>query len=79
LRSADSPAPPLPRVRLFLEEARIFLLETRQPAAAINQVLLAAGPRRMRLRVDVEMQRIAGLAPGRAGGEFGAVITTLTR
>src|ERR1700741_3775904 len=27
----------------------------------------------MRLRVDVEVQRVAFLAPGAAGGEFGAV------
>ena len=59
--------------RLFLQEAREFLLESRQSAAAVDQMLLAAGPGRVRLRIDVEMQRIARLAPGRARGEFGAV------
>src|SRR5674476_1567369 len=51
-----------------LQEARELLLEARQPAAAIEQMLLAAGPGRVRFRVDVEMHDIALLAPGRAGG-----------
>ena len=59
--------------RLFLEEAFEFLVEARQAAAAIQQLLLAAGPGRVRLRIDIEVQRIAGLAPGRPRGEFGAV------
>src|SRR4029077_12324171 len=58
---------------LRLEEAREFLLEPRQAAAAVDQMLLAAGPGRVRFRVDVEMQHIARLAPGGPGGEFGAV------
>src|ERR1700675_1019904 len=58
---------------LALEEARELLVEARQAAAAVKQVLLAAGPGRVRFRVDVEMQRIARLAPGGPGGEFGAV------
>src|SRR5215831_18122889 len=62
-----------PAGALLLEEARILLLEAREPAAAVDQLLLAAGPSRVRFRIDVEMQRIARLAPGRAGGEFGAV------
>src|SRR5262249_17429109 len=37
------------------------------------QLLLTAGPSRMRLRVDVEVQRVALLAPRAAGGELGAV------
>src|SRR5580692_1705101 len=65
-------AVPSPR-NLTLEEAREFLVETRQAAAAVEQVLLAAGPGRVRFRVDIEMQRIARLAPGGPGGEFGAV------
>jgi hypothetical protein len=36
-------------------------------------MLLAAGPGRVRLRVDVEMHDIAFLAPGGAGGEFAAI------
>src|SRR5215472_2608657 len=58
---------------LLLQEARELLLETRQPAAAVDQMLLAAGPGRVRLRVDVEVHGVAGLAPGRPGGELGAV------
>src|SRR3984893_15528809 len=58
---------------LGLEEARELLVEARQAAAAVEQVLLAAGPGRVRFRVDVEMQRIARLAPGGPGGELGAV------
>src|SRR5262245_55280557 len=34
---------------------------------------MPAGPGRMRLRVDVEMEHIALLAPGGTGGEFAAV------
>src|SRR5580693_2712159 len=58
---------------LTLEEARELLVEARQAAAAVEQMLLPAGPGRVRFRVDIEMQRIAGLAPGGPGGEFGAV------
>src|SRR5580692_5853728 len=65
-------AVPSPR-DLALEEARELLVEARQAAAAVEQVLLTAGPGRVRLRVDVEVQRIARLAPGGPGGEFGAV------
>ena len=73
-RAGDFVAVNLPTAaRLFLQKARELFLEARQSAAAVDQVLLAAGPGRMRLRIDIEMQRIAGLAPGRAGGEFGAV------
>ena len=60
--------------RYFLSaEARELLLEAREPAAAVEQLLLAAGPGRVRLGIDVEAQRVAFLAPGGAGGEFGAV------
>src|SRR5689334_13806398 len=54
-------------------DAGELLLEPRHAAAAVEQVLLAAGPGRVRLRVDVEVQRVASLAPGGAGGEFAAV------
>ena len=36
-------------------------------------MLLAAGPGRMRFRIDIKMQRVARLAPRRAGGEFASV------
>src|SRR5690242_20160967 len=58
---------------LFLAEATELLLEARQAPAAVDQVLLAAGPGRVRLRIDVEVQRVARLAPGGTGGELGAV------
>ena len=50
-----------------------LLLEAREAAAAVEQMLLAAGPGRVRLRVDVELQLVARLAPGGAGGELGSV------
>src|SRR5262249_4843559 len=63
-----------PRGLLLLQaEPRELLLEPRQAAATVHQLLLTAGPGRMRLRVDVEMQHVALLAPGGAGGEFAAV------
>jgi regulator of CtrA degradation len=58
---------------LLQAEIGEFLLEARKPAAAVEQLLLAAGPGRMRLRVDVEPHRVALLAPGGAGGELRAV------
>src|SRR5262249_42446718 len=54
-------------------DAGKLFLEPREPPAAIHQLLLTAGPSRMRLRVDVEVHGVAFLAPGAAGGEFGAV------
>jgi hypothetical protein len=61
------------RGRLFLEKARVLLLKSRQPSAAVEQMLLAAGPGRVRFRIDIQMQRIPRLAPGRPRGEFGAI------
>src|SRR5262245_31051535 len=61
--------------RLFLLEAEAgeLLLEARDAPGAIHDLLLAASPGRMRLRIDVEAQRIALLAPGGSGGELGPV------
>ena len=58
---------------LLAQEAGELLLEARDAAAAVHEVLLAAGPGRVRLGVDVEMHDIALLAPGGAGGELGPV------
>src|SRR5712691_9595276 len=58
---------------LLEAEASELLLEAGDPPGAIHDLLLAAGPRRVRLRVDVETQRVTLLAPGGAGGELGAV------
>jgi hypothetical protein len=59
--------------RLLLQETFELFLEAGKTAAAVDEMLLAASPGRMRLRIDIEMQRIAGLAPGRAGRELRAV------
>src|SRR5580698_7060946 len=58
---------------VLLEEAREFLLEPRHAAAAIEHLLGAAGPGRMRLGVDIEVQLVARLAPGRARLVLGAI------
>src|SRR5881397_1228602 len=58
---------------VLLEEARKLLLEARHSAAAIEQLLRAAGPGRMRLGVDIEVQLVAFLAPGGAGLVLGPV------
>src|SRR6185312_4230000 len=42
-------------------------------AAAIHDLLGAAGPGRVRLRVDIEVQLVAFFAPGGAGLVLGAV------
>src|SRR5262249_44715282 len=63
--------------RLFLlvrlEKAGELFLEARQAAATVDELLLAAGPCGMRLRVNVEMQNVTLFAPGGAGSEFAAV------
>src|SRR5262245_4314569 len=58
--------------RLF-EEAFVFPLEAGEPAAAVDKVLAAARPGRVRLRIDVELQRLAFRPVGRIGDELGAV------
>src|SRR5882757_10781597 len=52
---------------ILLEEARKLLLEPRHAAAAVQDLLRAAGPGRVRLGVDVEVQLVAFLAPGGTG------------
>ncbi len=64
----------MPRRELvLLQKSGELLLEPRQSAAAVDQLLLPASPGRMRFRIDVEVQRVAGLAPGGPGGELRAV------
>jgi hypothetical protein len=46
---------------ILLEEARELLLEPRHAAAAIEQLLGAADPGRVRLGVDIEVQLVARL------------------
>src|SRR5262249_411404 len=59
---------------LLLEpEPRELLLEAPQASATVGQLLGAGGPGRKRLRIDIKVERVALLAPGGAGGEFGAV------
>src|SRR5260370_6450788 len=67
----------------FGPEGLLFLIRQAKPrlpfwhparaTAAIDQLLRTAGPRRMRLRVDVEAHGVARLAPGRTRQELGAV------
>src|SRR5580698_11519448 len=52
---------------LTLHISREALVEARQAAAAVEQLLLAAGPGRVGRGVDVERQLLAGLTPGRTG------------
>src|SRR5579863_8538225 len=47
-------------------EAAKTLVEARELAAGVEQALLAAGPGRVRFRIDLQAQRVAGLAVGRA-------------
>src|SRR5580700_6807591 len=59
---------PCGRMRSVLDaEAAEALVEASDLAALLVQALLAAGPGRMGLRIDVETQRVAGLAIGRTG------------
>src|SRR5947209_7306237 len=58
---------------ILLEEARELLLEARDAATAIHQLGVAAGPGRVRFRVDIEVQSVAFLAPGGAGQVLGSV------
>src|SRR6476646_61906 len=61
-------------VLLFAEgKTAEALVEARYLAAGVEQLLVAAGPRRVDLGIDVEVQRVAFLAPGRPGLELGAV------
>src|SRR6202008_390059 len=54
---------------LLLEDTDTLelLLEARDAAATIHDLLGAAGPGRVRFGVDVEVQLVAGLAPGGTG------------
>src|SRR5688572_4182938 len=52
------------------EERVELVLEARKTAAAVEQLLTAAGPGGMGLRVDVEVQRVALGAVGGARGVF---------
>src|SRR4051812_39798421 len=54
-------------------ESAEALVEARDLAAGVEQLLIAAGPCRMDLGVDLEMERVAFLAPGRTDLELGAV------
>src|SRR5207247_11474709 len=61
------------KASILLEEARKLLLEARHTAAAVQHLLGAAGPGRVRLGVDVEVQLVAFLAPGGTGQVLGTV------
>src|ERR1700716_1768415 len=55
------------KASVLLEKPRKLLLEARHAAAAVEHLLGAAGPGRVRLGVDVEVQLVAFLAPGGTG------------
>lgn len=57
---------------LFVEEAKL-LLEARYTSATVKNGLGSAGPCRMGLGINIQRQRVAILAIGRTGHEFGAV------
>src|SRR5689334_10341346 len=52
---------------LFRAEILEPAVEARELSAGVEQTMLAAGPGRVRFRVDFEAQRVAFLAVGRAG------------
>src|SRR5215203_203380 len=58
---------------VLLEKTRKLLLEARHAAAAVEQLLRAAGPGRMRPGIDIQVQLVAFLAPGGAGLVLGPV------
>src|SRR3954470_15131387 len=63
------------RAGLLLAEGQAAeaLVEARHLAAAVDHAVVAAGPGRMDLGIDVELEGVARLAPGGAGLEHGAV------
>src|SRR5208283_5921041 len=75
LRAAFSPRAAQPRVLLLAADAEIgeTAVEARQATAAVDQLLRAASPGRVGVRVDVEVQGGALLAIGRAGHELDAI------
>src|SRR4051794_4860929 len=60
-------------VSVLLQKPGKLLLESRDAAAAVENLLGAAGPGRVRLGVDVEVQLVAFLAPGGARLVFGSI------
>src|SRR6185369_17159594 len=60
---------------LFLteREAAEALVEARDLAATVEQLLVAAGPGRVHAGVDIEVERVPLFAPSRTGLELGAV------
>ncbi len=60
--------------RLALHEILELLVEAGEPAAAVDQVLLAARPCGMGGRIDVECQLRIRLAPGRPNPIARAVV-----
>jgi crotonobetainyl-CoA:carnitine CoA-transferase CaiB-like acyl-CoA transferase len=71
---SDRASPPyfLPASALLLQAAEA-LVEAGDLAAGVEHARVAAGPGRVDLGIDVELQRVAFLAPGGAGLEGGAV------
>src|ERR1700743_138765 len=61
------------KLQSFLRKPKNFLLDPRNAAAAIEKLLGAARPGRVRLGVDIEVELVAFLAPGGTGLVLGAV------
>src|SRR3979409_61683 len=58
---------------ILFEKARKLLLEPGDATAAIEHLLGAAGPGRVRFGVDIEVQLVARLAPGGARLVLGTI------
>src|SRR3546814_15050588 len=72
------PKQPLPvrsavRLLALQRKAAEALVEAGDLTALIQQAAVTAGPCRVNLGIDVELHRVAFLAPGGAGFEHGAV------
>src|SRR3546814_14612869 len=61
------------RVHALQRKAAEALVEAGDLTALIQQAAVTAGPCRVNLGIDVELHRVAFLAPGGAGFEHGAV------
>src|SRR6476660_9281500 len=68
-RNLDSDRQAKVKIRPSVLDAKALeaLVETGELAAAIEQTMLPAGPRRMRFRIYIQAQRVARLAVGRTG------------
>src|SRR3546814_18350392 len=71
--SSDLPVRSAVRLIALQRKAAEALVEASDLTALIQQAAVTAGPCRVNLGIDVELHRVAFLAPGGAGFEHGAV------